>query len=67
MEMGGPRIFDRKGGLRQNGRGLSRNGGLPYHIWGFLKIPGDEAQGKKSLCVYLSFVNNYVLQNKLLK
>ena len=46
------------------GSSLSRNSGLPH--WGF---SGDSSWcniGKKSWCVYLSFVNTYVLQNNCL-
>ena len=44
MEMGGGlKIFARKGGVRQNGGGLSRNVGLPYYIEVFMEIPHDAA------------------------
>ena len=66
MEMGGGgggglKIFARKGGVRQNGEGLSRNGGGCHIIlrffWRFVMIQ----HRKRSLCVYLSFVNKNVL------
>ena len=40
------KIFARKGGVRQNREGMSRNGGggeLPYYIEVFLEIPHDAA------------------------
>ena len=57
------------------GRGLQRvelfwrSGGkrLSYYIEVFLEIPHDVAStGKKSWCVYLSFVDEHVLQNNRL-
>ena len=49
MQMGGGGLksFARKGGLKQNGGGSSRNGGLPYYTEVFLEIPYD-AHRKKS-------------------
>ena len=65
MEMGGLKIFTRKGGVRQNGGGVCLEmGGGGCHItlrffWRFLMMH----HRKKSLCVYLSFVNKNAQQN----
>ena len=63
MEMGSLKIFPRKGGsgLRQNGEGLSRNGGVAILYWGFYRDSPWCIVGIKFWCVYLSFVNKHVL------
>ena len=47
MEMGGVSKCLLEKGVKQNGGGLSTNGGLPYYIEVFLKIAHD-AGWKKS-------------------
>ena len=59
-------MFARKRGVRQNGVGLSRNGRFVIFYWG---LSGDSewcSIGKKTSCVYLSFVNKHLLQNNCL-
>ena len=68
MEMGGVLKFLVGGGrVRQNEEVCLEMGGLPHYIEVFLEIAHDAAYRKKSWCVYLSFVNQHVLQNNCLK
>ena len=59
----GLKIFDRKEGIKAKWGAVSRNGGFPYYTEVVFEISHDAAW-KKPWCVYLFFVNKYVLQNK---
>ena len=68
LKCGGMKVFARKRGrLRQNGGwGLSRNGWVAILYWGHAGDSSWYSIGKKYWCVYLSFVNRYMLKNNYL-